>query len=44
MQGKSALELPPYTAVIVTAQGIMVQDTANAIRLLNKETLAEVVR
>lgn len=44
MQGKSVMEVPSYTAVIVTAQGIMVQDTANAIRLLNKETLAEVVR
>ena len=37
MQGKSALEVPSYTAVIVTAQGIMVQDTANAIRLLNQQ-------
>ena len=44
MQGKSAMDVPPYTAIIVTAQGIMVQDTANTIRLLNKETLAEAVR
>ena len=44
MQAKSAVEVLPYTAISVTEKGLLVQDTANNIRLLNADNLAEAIK
>ena len=44
MQAKSAVTVLPYTPIRSTEKGLLVQDTANNIRLLNADTLAEAVK
>lgn len=44
VQARSALNVLPYTAIRVTEKGLLVQDTANNIRLLNLDTLAEAIK
>ena len=44
MQAKSSVTVLPYTAISVTEKGLLVQDTANNIRLLNANNLAEAIK
>ena len=44
VQAKSTVNVLPYTAISVTEKGLLVQDTANNIRLLNTTSLAEAVK
>ena len=44
MQAKSAIAVLPYTAISVTERGLLVQDTANNIRLLKTDNLAEAIK
>ena len=44
VQAKSTVTVLPYTAISVTEKGLLVQDTANNIRLLNADTLAEALK
>ena len=44
MQVKSTVTVLPYTAISVTEKGLLVQDTANNIRLLNADNLAEAIK
>ena len=44
VQAKSTVNVLPYTAISVTEKGLLVQDTANNIRLLNADNLAEAVK
>ena len=44
MQVKSTVTVLPYTAISVTEKGLLVQDTANNIRLLKTDNLAEAVK
>ena len=44
MQAKSAIAVLPYTAISVTERGLLVQDTANNIRLLKMDNLAEAIK
>ena len=44
MQAKSAVNVIPYTALRITDKGLLVQDSANNIRLLNTDTLAEALK
>jgi len=44
MQAKSTVNVLPYTAISVTEKGLLVQDTANNIRLLNTDNLTEAVK
>ena len=44
VQAKSTINVLPYTAISITEKGLLVQDTANNIRLLNAETLAEAIK
>ena len=44
MQAKSAMNVIPYTALRITDKGLLVQDSANTIRVLHSETLAEALK
>ena len=44
VQATSAVDVLPYTAISVTEKGVLVQDTANNIRLLNADNLAEAIK
>ena len=44
MQAKSAMNVIPYTALRITDKGLLVQDSANNIRVLHSETLAEALK
>ena len=44
MQAKSAVNVIPYTAIRITDKGLLVQDSANNIRLLHTDTLAETLK
>lgn len=41
VKARSTVTVLPYTAIRLTEKGLIVQDTANNIRVLNAETLAE---
>lgn len=44
VKARSAVPVLPYTAIRVTEKGLLVQDTANNIRLLDAATLAETIK
>ena len=44
VQAKSTVNVLPYTAISVTERGLLVQDTANNIRLLNADNLEEAIK
>lgn len=44
LQAKSSIEIIPYTAIRLTEQGVLVQNTSNTIKLLNAEDLSEQVK
>ena len=44
VRATSLIEVIPYTAIRLTDQGVLVQNTANAIKLLNAADLSEVVK
>lgn len=44
VKARSTVSVLPYTAIRLTEKGLIVQDTANNIRLLNAETLTEALK